>query len=62
MLGSQEVNAATWVALIMSWLRSQGEKAAVILVVAIIDKPRLCDKEEIIDSIKQAIADLKLVR
>jgi MinD-like ATPase involved in chromosome partitioning or flagellar assembly len=62
MLGSQEVDTATRAALIMSWLRSQGKKAAVILTVAIINKPRLRDKEEIIDSIEQATADLELVR
>jgi hypothetical protein len=61
MLGSQEVDAATRAALIMSWLRSRGEKAAVILTVVIIDKPRLYNKEEIIDSIKQATVDLELI-
>ena len=45
----------------MSWLRSQGEKATVVLMVTIINEPRLYDKEEIIDSVKQATADLKLI-
>ena len=62
MLCSQEVDAATRATLIMSRLRSQGEKATVVLVVTMIDEPRLRDKEEIIDSVEQATADLELVR
>jgi hypothetical protein len=46
----------------MSRLRSQGKKATVVLIVTMINKPRLYDKEEIIDSVEQATADLELVR